>query len=239
VPISALKGWNVAEPQPDWCGYQGPHLLQLLESLPNTPSDAALPMAFPVQWVEKNHDSAETQMGRRVFWGRLAAGTLSVGQTVRVFPSGQTAIVARLMDAVRREVPAIDGHSAGVVLDREVDVSRGDWLLADGAAIDARREWTATVAWMDDTPLTAGRVYWALHGRRWVKARVVSIEHRLDIQTLQTQAAEALNPNEIGQVRLQFQQEVAALPYIQSRGLGAMVLVDTASHRTSAAALIQ
>ncbi|MEY2621973.1 MAG: Sulfate adenylyltransferase subunit 1 [Pseudomonadota bacterium] len=238
VPISALKGWNVAEPHPEWCGYRGPHLLALLESLPNMPSDAALPMAFPVQWVEKNHDSAQTQEGRRVFWGRLAAGTLNVGQTVRVFPGGQTATVARLMDAVRREAPSIHGHSAGVVLDREVDVSRGDWLLADTLAIESRREWTATVAWMDDTPLTAGRVYWAMHGRRWVKARVTAIEHRLDIQTLQALPANELKPNEIGRVRLQFQQDMAALPYDQSRGLGAMVLVDTASHRTSAAVLI-
>jgi sulfate adenylyltransferase subunit 1 len=168
----------------------------------------------------------------------LAAGTLSVGQVVRVFPGGQTATVARLMDAVRRETPGVEGHSAGVVLDREVDVSRGDWLLAEGADLKTDREWTATVAWMDDIPLTAGRVYWALHGRRWVKARVLAIEHRLDIQTLQPQSAEVLNPNEIGRVRLQFQQDLAALPYARSRGLGAMVLVDTASHRTSAAALI-
>ena len=238
VPISALQGWNVAEPHPEWCDYAGPHLLALLEALPNTPSDATLPMAFPVQWVEKNHDSAETQVGRRVFWGRLAAGTLRVGQKVRVFPSGQTATVARLLDAVRRESPAIEGHSAGVVLDREVDVSRGDWLLADTVAIASRRDLRATVAWMDDTPLTTGRVYWALHGRRWVKARVAAIEHRLDIQTLQRQAAEVLHPNEIGRVHLQLQQDIPALAYAQSRGLGAMVLVDTASHRTSAAALI-
>ncbi len=238
VPISALKGWNVAEPHSDWCGYRGPHLLALLESLPNLPSDAALPVAFPVQWVEKNHDSAQTQVGRRVFWGRLAAGTLSVGQTLRVFPSGQSATIARLMDAVRREVPTIEGHSAGIVLDREVDVSRGDWLLADTDAIETRRDWASTVTWMDDTPLTPGRVYWALHGRRWVKARVIAIEHRLDIQTLQPLPADELKPNEIGRIRLQFQQDMAALPYTRSRGLGAMVLVDTASHRTSAAVLI-
>ena len=238
VPISALQGWNVAQPHPDWCGYSGPHLLALLEQLPNTPSDAHLPMAFPVQWVEKNHDSAQTQVGRRVFWGRLAAGTLSVGQSVRVFPSGQTASVARLLDAVRRECPSIGSDSAGVVLDREVDVSRGDCLLAQTDAIVPQREINATVAWMDDTPLSAGRVYWALHGRRWVKARVMAIESRLDIETLHPQPSEALHASEIGRVRLQLQQDIAALPYAQSRGLGAMVLVDTANHRTSAAALI-
>ena len=76
---------------------------------------------------------------------------------------------------------------------------------------------------MDDTPLTPGRVYWALHGRRWVKARVIAIEHRLDIQTLQPLPADELKPNEIGRIRLQFQQDMAALPYTRSRGLGAMV----------------
>ncbi|MDI9330560.1 MAG: GTP-binding protein [Alphaproteobacteria bacterium] len=237
VPLSALRGWNVVEPQQGWCGYQGPSLLALLEGLPNIPHDADLPLAFPVQWVEKNHDSAETRTSRRVFWGRLACGTLQVGQTVRVFPSGQTATVARLLDAVRRECMHIEGHSAGVVLDREVDVSRGDWLLAE-TGLQTRRDIQATVAWMDDSPLQAGRVYWALHGRRWVKARVMAIEHRLDIQTLEPVAAEALQPNEIGLVHLQLQQDIPLLPYAGSRGLGALVLVDTASHRTSAAALI-
>ena len=237
IPISALKGWNVVDSEADWCGYQGPSLLTLLESLPNTPAESDLPTAFPVQWVEKNHDSAETRTGRRVFWGRLAAGTLRAGQTVKVFPSGQTATVARLMNAVRRDVEEICGHSAGVVLDREVDVSRGDWLLAEDSP-SGQRNIVATVAWMDDTPLTPGKVYWALHGRRWVKAKVTAIEHTLDIQTLQTRPGDALQPNEIGQVSLQLQQDIPVLPFTQSRGLGALVLVDTASHRTSAAALI-
>jgi len=237
IPISALKGWNVVDRHADWCGYQGPSLLTLLESLPNTPTESPLATAFPVQWVEKNHDSAETRTGRRVFWGRLAAGTLRVGQTVKVFPSGQTAIVARLMNAVRVETNDISGHSAGVVLDREVDVSRGDWLLAEDSPA-GQRDIVATVAWMDDTPLNAGRVYWALHGRRWVKAKVTAIDHKLDILTLQPQSSSSLNPSEIGQIRLQLQQDIPAVPFGQSRELGALVLVDTASHRTSAAALI-
>jgi len=237
VPISALLGWNVVEPHPGWCNYQGPSLLSILESVPNIPEDKQLPLAFPVQWVEKNHQSAQTDTGRRVFWGRVAAGELQVGQTVRIFPSGQTATVAKLMNAVRHELTHIGGHSAGVALDREVDVSRGDWLLADTELV-TKRDLQAILAWMDDTPLEAGRVYWALHGRRWIKAKVSQIEHRLDIQTLSTEPALQLRSNEIGRVRLQLQQDIPALPFVRSRDLGAMVLVDTASHRTSAAVLI-
>ncbi|HEY0201237.1 MAG TPA: GTP-binding protein, partial [Burkholderiaceae bacterium] len=93
VPVSALKGWNVVDSHPGWVGYQGPTLLALLETLPGTPADTGIPFAFPVQWVEKFSSSSDTSQGRRVFWGRLAAGSVAVGQQIAVFPSGQMATV--------------------------------------------------------------------------------------------------------------------------------------------------
>ncbi len=237
IPISALKGHNVVTAQPGWCSYRGPSLLQLLETLDVTPADTQAAFAFPVQWVEKFHDSPDTAQGRRIFWGRIAAGTLQPGQPVQVMPGGQTAVVAQVLNPVRepRAVPA--GHSAGIVLDREVDVSRGDWLLGPGAAA-ATRTLSATVAWLDDEPLVAGRVYWALHGHRWVKARVSRIVHRVDIHTLQAIEATALEANAIGQVELALQEPLPTRPYARSRALGALVLVDTATHRTAAAVLV-
>jgi sulfate adenylyltransferase subunit 1 len=135
-----------------------------------------------------------------------------------------------------RTVPA--GHSAGIVLDREVDVSRGDWLLAPSAP-EPSREISATIAWMDDEPLVAGRVYWALHGHRWVKAKVKRIVHKLDINSLSEADADHLEPNSIGHVDLTLQEPVTTLPYQRSRILGSLVLVDTASHKTSGAVLIR
>jgi len=154
-----------------------------------------------------------------------------------VLPSGQTATVAQVLGHTRlpRNVPA--GHSAGIVLDREVDVSRGDWLLAVESS-PASRELAVTVAWMDDEPLVAGRTYWALHGHRWVKARVKRVVHRLDINTLAEEDASALPANSIGHVELLLQEPLAVLPFLESRVLGALVLVDTASHRTAGAALV-
>ena len=136
VPVSALKGWNVvdAAAQANWCGYGGPTLLDILEQLPVTAADTGLPLAFPVQWVEKFSSSSDTSQGRRVFWGRVAAGGVQAGDTVRVFPSGQSATVAQVLDHVRQPGAVAAGHSAGIVLDREVDVSRGDWLLAEEAS---------------------------------------------------------------------------------------------------------
>ncbi|MDO8888973.1 MAG: GTP-binding protein [Hydrogenophaga sp.] len=242
VPISALKGWNVVEAseQAGWCGYSGPTLLQVLEVLPVTPADSTLPFAFAVQWVEKFSSSADTSQGRRVFWGRVATGGVQVGQSVRIMPNGQTAVVAQVLNHVRQPQAVLAGHSAGIVLDREVDVSRGDWLLAEDTdgSLPGSREIRATVAWLDDETLVPGRVYWALHGHRWVKARIKRIVHRLDIHTLAEEDATQLEPNAIGHIELALQEPLVTLPFAQSRALGSLVLVDTASHRTAGALLV-
>ena len=257
VPISALKGHNVVDAADGWCGYTGPSLLDILELLPVTPADTELPFAFPVQWVEKFSSSSDTSQGRRIFWGRVANGVAQVGQQVKVLPSGQTATVAQVLGTTRKPGTVQAGHSAGVVLDREVDVSRGDWLLAlvppapaaivsdddfadtpTATSLPPSREISATVAWMDDEPLVAGRVYWALHGHRWVKARVKRVVHRLDINTLAEENADTLPANSIGHIDLLLQEPIAAQPFVLSRVLGSLVLVDTATHRTAGAVLV-
>jgi sulfate adenylyltransferase subunit 1 len=238
LPISALKGHNVVQSNPGWCGYDGRSLLDVLEQLEVAPAAQDAPLAFPVQWVEQFSSSAVTNQGRRVFWGRVAAGSARPGQTVSVLPGGRTATIAQVLDHVREPRDVAAGHSAGIVLDHEVDVSRGDWLLAQGAA-EPSRQIAATVAWLDDVPLVAGRVYWALHGHRWVKARVQRIVHKLDIHTLAKTAASELEPNAIGHVELALQEPLATLPYDESRVLGSLVLVDTATHKTAGAVLVR
>lgn len=256
VPVSALKGFNVVNATGDgWAGYAGPSLLQLLEQLPNTPSDVDQALAFPVQWVEKFSSSADTSQGRRVFWGRVATGVAQVGAQVQILPSGQLATVAAVIDHARLPHSVNAGLSAGITLDREVDVSRGDWIVAAPvqaqaaeddfdapAAVSpwpAQREITATVAWMDDEPLVPGRVYWALHGHRWVKAKVRRVGHRLNINTLAQEEAQQLEANAIGQVELQLQEAIPAAPFTTARQLGSLILVDTASNATAGAVLVQ
>jgi sulfate adenylyltransferase subunit 1 len=237
VPISALKGHNVVFAEHAWCGYRGPSLLQVLEGLPDDVSDTTQPFALPVQWVEKFSASADTSQGRRVFWGRIAAGGVQAGDEVTVLPSGQKAKVAQVLDHSRNVSEFLSHTSAGLILDREVDVSRGDWLLAPGAYAPTR-ELNATVAWLDDEPLVPGRTYWALHGHRWVKAKVWRIVHRLHINTLAQEEAAELRPNEIGKVVLALQEPLATAPYATSKSMGSLVLVDTASHKTSGAVLV-
>jgi sulfate adenylyltransferase subunit 1 len=239
VPISALKGHNVVDAQPGWCGYQGPSLLGLLEGLSVAPAEVGQGAALPVQWVEKFHASSDTSQGRRVFWGRVATGQFIPGQAVTVLPSGKSAVVAEVLDHSRRPLGVSAGRSAGLILDRELDVSRGDTLVTTEASPELRRELRVRVAWLDDEPLVPGRLYWALHGHRWVKAKVSRIVHQLHIDTLQTREAAQLGANAIGLIDLSLQEALPTLPYAQSRALGSLVLVDTASHRTAGAVLVE
>ena len=216
-----------------------------------SPTGADAPWSGP---AGHRSSSADTSRGRRVFWGRVAAGAVLPGAQVQVFPSGQIATVVQVLDHARRPKDIAAGHSAGIVLDREVDVSRGDWILAAPVetpvtadefdapaprpAWPASRELSTTIAWMDDEPLIAGRVYWALQGHRWVKAKVRRIVHRLDVNTLEENDAKQLEPNAIGHVELVLQEPLPITAYTRSRLLGALILVDTASHKTSGAALV-
>jgi sulfate adenylyltransferase subunit 1 len=243
VPVSALKGWGIVQSGAPagaaWPQYQGPGLLQLLEGLPATPSDAHLPLSFAVQWVEKQHDSGVTEQGRRIFWGRVGTGLVSPGQQVRLFPSGQSARVSTVLDAARNPGDVAAGASAGIILDREADLSRGDSVLDAALAANDTRQLQVTLAWMDEEPLVAGRTYWALHGHRWVKAKVAHIAHRRNINTLEQEPADRLAVNEIGSISLHLQEPLLTLPFAQSRALGALILVDVSSHTTAGAALVQ
>ena len=255
IPVSALKGFNVVNREVGWAGYEGPSLLQVLELLPNTPADTDLPLALPVQWVEKFHDSAITTQGRRVFWGRVATGCATVGAQVQILPSGQLATIAQVLDHARTPKGVGAGLSAGITLDREVDVSRGDWIVAapvQSAVADddfdtpaatpawpSNRTLAATVAWMDNEPLVPGRVYWALHGHRWVKAKAQRVVHRLNVNTLAEEEATQLEPNAIGVVEFALQEAIPATAFTRSRALGSLILVDTASNATAAAVLVR
>jgi sulfate adenylyltransferase subunit 1 len=242
IPMSALIGTNVVTADKGWCGYNDASLLELLETLPNQTEDSSSQFALPVQWVEKFSSSSDTSQGRRVFWGRIAAGHASVGAQVTLFPSGKTAKIAQVLSATRAPLESqAAGQSVGIILDHEADLSRGDWILADlagGSSIKEQREISATLAWLDDEPLVAGRMYQGLHGHRWVKVKVKSIDHVLEIQTLAESASTELKPNAIGRVTLQLSEAIPAMPYAQSRVLGAMILVDPASNKTSGAVLI-
>jgi sulfate adenylyltransferase subunit 1 len=238
VPVSALRGDNIT-PGADsaWRSwYQGSSLLELLETLPAGDGATGGPYQQPVQYVAR--EGAGTGEQPRVLWGRVVQGSVKPGDTVQVFPSGQTAKVSALRRAGSDVESVGAGFSAGVMLDRQIDVSRGDWLAAPDSLAPVRR-FAAKLAWLDTEAAQVDRKYWLRHGSRWVQARIASIEHRLDIQTLAPLDAHELGINDIGDVVFELQQALPLAPYAASRVGGALIVVDPASHRTSGAVLVQ
>ena len=237
VPVSALRGDNVTQVlDTGWdAWYQGPTLLQLLESLPASQERTEGDLLIPVQYVAREGEGTGNQP--RTLWGRIAHGSVKAGDEVQIFPSGERAVVAevRLAGSVVDSVKA--GQSAGVVLDRQLDVSRGDWI-ATPASIHATPSFPATLAWLDTEPAVVGRKYWVRHGNRWVQARIASIESRLDIHTLEAREASELTVNEIGRVVIETQQPLPVEAYVSNRSGGSLIIVDPTTNRTSGALLV-
>ncbi|MCS6811360.1 MAG: GTP-binding protein [Tepidimonas sp.] len=237
VPISALRGDHVTRTRPDgW--YRGPALLELLESLPVPQPSLQTPWRLAVQWVQRDGNGTGHQA--RVLWGRLASGRVRPGDEVEVAPSGLRARIAQVLHHGARTLEeGRAGQSIGIVLDRPVDVSRGDWLGAPGT-LEAQRRFTATVAWLDTEPAVLGRRYWLRHGHRWVQGRLSAIEHRLDIDTLQPLPQQTLGVNDLGRVQVETAEPLPLQP-LGAGGpeVGALIMVDPGTHRTSAALLVE
>ncbi|MCF8207503.1 MAG: sulfate adenylyltransferase [Methylotenera sp.] len=237
VPVSALRGDNVTQPL-DAAWWTGESLLQVLERLPTSTERTDAPLSLPVQYVQKDaYQSAGTGFQPRVLWGRIAHGAVKAGDTIEVLPSKQTAVVAEVRLAGEVVASAQAGDSAGLVLDRQLDVSRGDWIVTPGSA-NATKHFPATLAWLDTEAAKPGRKYWVRHGNRWVQARISAIDSVLDIHTLQPQDAHELPVNTIGRVQMEVQHELPVEPFADNRVGGALIVVDPASHRTSGALLV-
>jgi sulfate adenylyltransferase subunit 1 len=239
VPVSALRGDNVTLPlAASW--YQGPTLLQLLEGLPTLEEASGLAFSLPVQYVARSSTTVGSGVGEqpRVLWGRIAQGQVAVGDLVQVFPSGEKARVAALKRAGTTVEQAHAGQSTGVVLDRQLDVSRGNWLALPGE-LQAAQRFRATLAWLDVEAATPGRKYWLRHGNQWVQGRLSRVLGRLDIHNLVPSPAEQLGVNDIGEVEIELQQELPLSTFAANRVGGALIVVDPTSHRTSGALLVQ
>ena len=236
VPISALHGDNVSRPS-TLGGYDGPTLLALLERLPDDDVATSGAALLPVQYVGADAGSGAGHRPR-VLWGRVARGEVSVGDALEVFPSGETANVTELYVAGTSVGRVGAGRSAGLVLDRQLDVSRGDWLAAPGSVVPSTR-FRATLAWLDSEPAVIGRRYWLRHGNRWLHGRIAAIVSRLDIATLAGHEAHELGVNEIGEVIVETQQALPLARFADDRVAGALLVVDAATNRTSGALLVR
>jgi sulfate adenylyltransferase subunit 1 len=236
IPVSALNGDMVVERGPNLDWYEGPTLLEALESA--SPRDPATALRFPVQLVSRTRFGSPASF--RGYLGRVESGTVARGDTIVSWPAGLEAKVADIITLEGSAQCAGSGQSVTVVLDRQVDVARGDLIShRDDAPVRTRRI-SARLAWLDREPLAIGRRYWLKHATQTVRATVHEVAHRLDLATLVPDArVDALAFNDLGLARIRLAQPIAADPFRANRATGSFVLIDDATHHTVAAGMIE
>jgi sulfate adenylyltransferase subunit 1 len=239
VPMSALLGDMVVDRSErlDW--YGGPTLLDILEASPGAHSEVAEPFRFPVQYVCRPQAADDPELHDfRGYMGRVEAGTIAVGQEIRVLPSGGASRIRDIRSGERSVPFATAEQSVTLLLDTELDISRGDMLVEAVDAMQPRKQIDAMLCWLSETPLDLNRRYLLRHTTREVKALVAGIAHRLDINTLERKSSTRLQMNDIGQVSFKLAQPVCADSYTTNRSTGAFIVIDEATNNTVGAGMI-
>ena len=236
IPISALKGDMVVDRGDNLDWYEGPTLLEALESASSVEPSTAL--RFPVQLVSRSRFGPRADF--RGYLGRVETGSVSAGDTIVAWPAGLEAKVDEIITldgTIERAGPA---QSVTLVLDRQIDVSRGDVLSHRANAPAPARQFTARLAWLDRDALSTSRRYWLKSGTRTVRATVDEVLHRLDLATLAPDtSADELAFNDLGLARLSTAAPIVADPYRANRHTGSFILIDDASHHTVAGGMIE
>jgi bifunctional enzyme CysN/CysC len=233
VPISGLAGDNIAKRSERMPWYTGPSLIEHLETVEiDLAADQDRPFRLPVQWVNRPNPDF------RGFAGLISAGTVRVGDPVRVLPSGKTSRVSRIVTVAGDLPRAVAGQSVTLCLQEEIDCSRGDVITAADAPAQVADQFEATVVWMADEPLLPGRPYWLKLATRTVTATLQPPKYQVNVNTLEHLAAKTLELNAIGVVNLATDRPIVFEPYTENRDLGAFIVIDKLTNATVAAGLI-
>jgi sulfate adenylyltransferase subunit 1 (EC 2.7.7.4) len=236
IPISALAGDMVVERGNRLPWYKGPTLMELLETSPPAHYEAPGRFRFPVQYVCRPRTAEHRDY--RGYMGRIESGEIAIGDEVLVLPSGRKTRVRdiRLLD---RSLPqAGSGRSVTLLLEDEVDISRGDMIVKVDDPPRVAKQAEAVVCWLAEAPLEPGRKYVVRHTARETRALVAAIEYRQDINELKRVAGGRLEMNDIGSVTFKLAQPLFVDPYRENRTTGAFILIDEATNNTVGTGMI-
>ena len=231
IPVCARDGDNVTAGSTRMPWYSGTTLLAALEGADPTSHVAERAFRMPVQLVARPDHTF------RGYAGTIATGTIRPGATLLNALSGTEAVVSRIVTLDGELEQASPGDAVTLVLDREIDVSRGD-VLAAAPPPPLAEQITAWVVWMDDTQLFRGRAYTFMLGTRSVVCTITDIANRLDVNTLTEEPVRELGLNEIGRVTISLSERVACERYAVSRELGGFILIDRLTRNTVGAGMI-
>ena len=238
IPISALEGDHVTEPSDRMSWYSGPKMLELLESIQVDDGAYKMPFRFAVQMVSRPPASPEFP-DFRGYMGRVASGSVKVGDRVVVLPSGARSTVTGIVTRDGNLNEAFARQSVTITLADDVDISRGDMLSLDERPPVSRTDFKATLCWMNERKLRLNHRYVLRHATKTVRAIINEIDHRLNVNTLERESpVTELQTNDIGQVRIKTLQPVVCDPYSLNRHTGGFIIVDE-NNDTVAAGMIQ
>lgn len=239
IPLSALNGDMIVDRGERLGWYDGPTLLEILETVPAAHTEQAEDFRFPVQFVCRPQDSANPELhDYRGFMGRVESGEIAVGDAVTVLPSGRTSTVKDIQIGGASRTTAIHEQSVALLLADEIDISRGDMIVKSAEQPEALKQIDATLCWLSETPLSPARTYLLRHTTREVKAKVAKIDYRLDVNTLEHEAVTTLAMNDIARLTLKLAQPVFADPYAENRATGAFIIIDESTNNTVGAGMI-
>ena len=232
IPISALAGDNVVERSERMPWYSGPALLEHLEHVPIPRPASALSIRFPIQYVLR------PDANFRGFAGQIANGVVRPGDAVTALPSGQQSRVESIVtyDGALDEASA--PMSVALTLRDEIDLSRGDMLVSSTNLPHVSQRFLASVVWMHRTQLEIGRLYLIKQCARQVRAKAIAVRHRVNVNNLQSEAAERLQMNDIATVELETSSPLFFDAYRHNRTTGSFILIDPLSNATLAAGMI-
>lgn len=233
IPISGFKGDNITALSANTPWYGGPSLIAHLEGVEvDTTMDQAKPFRMPVQWVNRPN------LDFRGFSGLIAAGTVQRGGAVRILPSGKTTTVSRIVTLDGDSADAVAGQSVTLCLADEIDCSRGDVIAVADNPPEVADRFEASVVWMADAAMIAGRAYWLKLGTQTVSATMMTPKYMINVNTLEHVATKTLELNDIGVTELSTDKPLVFERYSESRALGGFILIDKMTSATVAAGML-
>jgi sulfate adenylyltransferase large subunit len=233
VPISALEGDNVVDRSDRTLWYEGPTLLEHLETVPLAASDAFESLRFPIQMVIR------PDANFRGFAGRLASGVIRPGDDVLALPSGRKSRVRSIVSYDGDLPEAFAPMSVTLQLEDEIDLSRGDMLVSPDHSPCISKRFRAMVVWLHETRLEVGRTYLVKHTARQTKIRALQIRHCVNVNTLEQEQATQLSMNDIASVEFEAHVPLFFDPYADNRSTGSFILIDAITNATVGAGMIE
>ncbi len=232
IPISALNGDNIIEASESTPWYGGPTLMNYLETVRVEDESSRQPFRLPVQWVNRPH------LDFRGFCGTIASGMVRPGDEVRVASSGKTSRVARIVTMNGDLGEAVAGQAVTLTLEDEIDISRGELLSAPDLPPLYASSLQAHLVWLHEEPLQPGKSYLVKSAASVIPGRVVSLQHAVDVNSLEQKPAATLGLNEIGVALLQLDRGAAFDSYCQNRQTGSFIVIDRLTNATVAAGMV-